>query len=413
MLEWLSSFPNTLTRLAGSPLKEPLTNYLVHLTGQRYPPRTMRKYADRLLCFGEFLAKQGSLEITHLPLLVDPFLAELASRLPSAAAAKPTLNCFLRYLKQTGVITSVEPVLPPDPHAELMETYCTFLRTRRALKERTLRKIKVTCRKFMAFLAGECQGELHALQPEAVHRYLVSRGQRLGRLSLSTECSDLRGYLSFLHRCGATALDLSSVVVSPRIYEHDRCPRYLSRSQIDAVLGVIDRTTPVGRRDLAMLLLLTAYGLRGAEVAHLRLEDIDWRNRKLHIRGRKAGNSTTYPLARSVENAIVEYLQKGRPPSSHREVFLSVIAPFRPLVSGFALASHIGKYLKEAGIDLERPGTHLFRYSCAQRLFEEGLPLKFIGDYLGHTDLHSTLRYTKIAIAQLREVALGDGEDVL
>jgi integrase/recombinase XerD len=62
---------------------------------------------------------------------------------------------------------------------------------------------------------------------------------------------------------------------------------------------------------------------------------------------------------------------------------------------------------------MERPGTHIFRYSCAQRLFEEGMPLKIIGDYLGHADLHSTQRYTKIAIDQLREVALGDGEDVL
>lgn len=85
----------------------------------------------------------------------------------------------------------------------------------------------------------------------------------------------------------------------------------------------------------------------------------------MHIRERKAGNSTTYPLARSVEIAILEYLRNGRPPSTHRQVFLSVIAPFRPLVTGFALASHIGKYLEQAGIEVETPGTHIFRYSCA------------------------------------------------
>ena len=158
---------------------------------------------------------------------------------------------------------------------------------------------------------------------------------------------------------------------------------------------------------------MTAYGLRGAEADRLRLDDIDWRNRTLNIRGRKSGNSTTYPLSASVEDAIIDYLRNGRPTSSHHEVFLSVIAPFRPLLSGFALASHIVKYLKQVGIEMERPGTHIFRYSCAQRLFEEGMPLKVIGDYLGHADLHSTQRYTKIALDQLREVALGDGEDVL
>jgi site-specific recombinase XerD len=208
------------------------------------------------------------------------------------------------------------------------------------------------------------------------------------------------------------ALDLSGVVIAPRVYQHDQCPRFLTRPQIDAVLAVIDRKTPVGRRDYAMLLLLTVYGLRGVEVARLRLEDVDWRNQKLHIRGRKSGNSTTYPLAASVDHALVDYLRHGRPPSPHREVFLSVIAPFRLLRSGAALAGHIVNYLHQAGIAVDRPGTHLFRYSCAQRLFEEGMSLKCIGDYLGHSDLHSTQRYTKIAIDQLREVALGDAEEL-
>ena len=230
---------------------------------------------------------------------------------------------------------------------------------------------------------------------------------------MRTECSTLRGYLSYLHRRGAIAIDLSSVVVGPRVYQHDQSPRFLTRPQIDAVLANVDRKTPVGRRDYAMLLLLTVYGLRGMEAARLRLDDIDWRNKKLHIRGRKSGNSTTYPLSASVEDAIIDYLRNGRPASSHREVFLSVIAPFPPLLNGAALASHIVKYLKQVGIEMERPGTHLFRYSCAQRLFEEGMSLKVIGDYLGHADLHSTQRYTKIALGQLREVALGDGEDVL
>src|SRR5205823_1464063 len=138
-----------------------------------------------------------------------------------------------------------------------------------------------------------------------------------------------------------------------------------------------------------------------------------WRNRKLYIRRRKTGNNTTYPLAASVDDAVVAYLRNGRPTSPHREVFLSVFAPFRPLASGRALAGHIAQYLERVGITMDRPGTHIFRYSCAQRLFEEGMPLKFIGDYLGHTQAQSTQRYTKIAIDQLREVALGDAEELL
>ena len=227
----------------------------------------------------------------------------------------------------------------------------------------------------MNFIASQSELALDSLQPEVIHRFLISRGQQCCRSYLRTECSSIRGFLSYLQRCGAVALDLSGVVVAPRVYQHDQCPRFLTRPQIDVVLAVIDRKTLVGRRDYAMMLLLTVYGLRGVEVAHLRLEDIDWRNKQLHIRGRKSGNNTTYPLATSVDDAIVEYLRNGRPASSHREVFLSVIAPFRPLVSGAAMASHIVKYLQQAGIVVHRPGTHVFRYSVRNG-FSRGCRLK-------------------------------------
>ncbi len=413
MLEWITSFPKTANRLACSPLRQDLIKYLGHLTEQRYPPKTMRKYADYLLCFGEFLGQHGRLDVTQLAQSVEPFLTELASRLSSAPKVRQILNRFLCYLRQTEVILVPESADPPSPHAVLVENYCTFLLVQRALKDRTIRGIRGTCRRFMAFLAAESEVSLRTLQPQVIHRFLISRGQQYRRSSLRTESSSLRGYLAYLHRCGAVALDLSGAVVAPRVYQHDQCPRFLTRPQIDTVLAVIDRKTPVGRRDYAMLLLLIVYGLRGMEVARLRLEDIDWRNKKLHIRGRKSGNNTTYPLAASVDDGIVDYLRNGRPASSHREVFLSVIAPFRQLLNGAALASHIVKYLKQVGIAMKHPGTHIFRYSCAQRLFEEGMSLKCIGDYLGHTDLHSTQRYTKIALNQLREVALGDAEDLL
>jgi site-specific recombinase XerD len=412
MLDWLSSYPTTEARLACSPLREHLTGYLAYLTTHRYPPKTMRTYADHLLCFGEFLGQQGNADVRRLTEAVEPFLTQLATQRPLATRLKYTINGFFRYLQQNSVLPTRESAGPPQPHAELVDAYCASLLALRALKERTVRKVGGTCRRFMAFLADSAVS-LPSLDPEVIHRFLVARGRECCRSTLRTQASSLRGYLAYLHRCEALALDLSGVVVAPRVYQHDHCPRYLTRSQIDAVLAVVDQNTSVGRRDYAMLLLLTVYGLRSMEVARLRLEDIDWRNDQLHIQARKSGNNTTYPLAASVAEAIVAYLRQGRPSSSHREVFLSVIAPFRPLRSGAALASHVVQYLQQAGITVPHPGTHLFRYACAQRLFEAGMSLKCIGDYLGHTDLHSTQRYTKIALDQLREVALGDAEELL
>ena len=160
-----------------------------------------------------------------------------------------------------------------------------------------------------------------------------------------------------------------------------------------------------------MILLLAVYGLRGCEVRRLRLDDIDWNRQIIHIRKRKAGNASSYPLTGSVAQAIIAYLQEGRPASQHREVFLALRPPSAPL--GNKYDKQVRKYLDQAGITIARPGTHTFRYSCAQRLFEEGMALKTIGDFLGHQNPDSTQRYTKIAIEQLRAVASNAGEDLL
>jgi site-specific recombinase XerD len=189
MLEWLTSFPKTFNRLACSPLRQHLIKYLDHLTAQRYPPKTMRKYADYLLCFGEFLRQHDHLDVTQLAESAEPFLAELASRLNSAPKVKHTLNGFLRYLRQIGVIPAPETAVPSNPHAELVEAYCSSLRIQRALKDRTIRGIRGTCRRFMVFLAADGEMSLRSLQPQVIHRFLISRGQHCRRSSLRTQGS--------------------------------------------------------------------------------------------------------------------------------------------------------------------------------------------------------------------------------
>jgi len=230
---------------------------------------------------------------------------------------------------------------------------------------------------------------------------------------LSYHCSMLRDFLPFLHRRGVIAVDLAAAVVSPRLYQQEQCPRFLTRPEVEAVLAAIDRHTPVGQRDYAMVLLLATYGLRAIEVIQLYLDDINWRDQSLQIRRRKAGNRTTYPLSVPVGEAIVAYLRHVRPASPHREVFLKMAAPFTPLGSSLALTRQVQRYLARAGVRVARPGAHCFRYSCAQRLFEQDVPLKSIGDFLGHRSPATTQRYTQIDLERLREVAVGGGEDLL
>jgi integrase len=178
------------------------------------------------------------------------------------------------------------------------------------------------------------------------------------------------------------------------------------------MLETVERRSPVGKRDYAVLLLLVTYGLRAREVAALTLDDIDWHRERLRIPERKAGHSTAFPLSTVVGDALVDYLRHGRPQTQDRRVFFRVVAPPVPLTFS-AISGRASHYLRRAGIDVRRAGSHTLRHTCVQRLVDADFSLKTIGDYIGHRSPSSTEIYSKVALEKLRQVALGNGEEVV
>jgi len=404
-----------MERVQRSWLRQPIEKCCDELVGRGYKFSGVRVCASLWLAFGEFVAAQGDCQLTHLPTWVEPFLAQRYGSVSNARIGRSTIRALVRYLVQTGAVPPLPPAhtQSPHPHVELLDEYGRFLREHRGICLPHMQNTLRCCQALLAHLGTSGSADLVSARPETIHEFLILQGQHFQRTTMKSRCGMVRGFLGWLHRRGVIPRDLSSVIVSPRVFKHEACPRYLTRSQIEAVISVIDLQTPVGRRDCAMVLLLAVYGLRGGEVRRLRLDDIDWARQLLHVRKRKAGNFTTYPLAAPVAQAIIAYLQHGRPVSGCREVFLASRMPFAPLRYTINLSRQVQKYLRLAGIKVDRAGTHTFRYSCAQRLLDQGTPLKAIGDYLGHASLDSTMRYTKIAVEQLRTVACGAGEDVL
>ena len=103
--------------------------------------------------------------------------------------------------------------------------------------------------------------------------------------------------------------------------------------------------------------------------------------------------------------------RSGRPETQDRHVFFRVLAPQSPITNG-AVSSTVAAYLRQAGIQVRRPGAHTLRHTCVQKLIEAEFPLKTIGDYVGHRSPQSTEIYSKVAITALREVAMGNGEEL-
>src|SRR5262249_32931407 len=160
---------------------------------------------------------------------------------------------------------------------------------------------------------------------------------------------------------------LGRCVEQPQVYRLADLPRSISWDEVRRMLEAVDRRTPSGRRDYAILLLLITYGLRAREIANLTLDDVDWKHERLHVRERKADHVAVYPLSPLVGEAIVAYLKGGRPQTEHRFLFLRCLAPHVPLTHA-AVSGRASHYLRKAGVPVRRAGSHTLRHTCVQRL---------------------------------------------
>jgi integrase len=176
--------------------------------------------------------------------------------------------------------------------------------------------------------------------------------------------------------------------------------------QTQHVLRGIDRSHPVGRRDYALLQLLSTYGVRGGQVRALRLEDIDWAHDEILFRAAKRGKDVRLPLTREVGESLLDYLRHARPACACPEVFLTSRAPYHPLPQSNCLSAIVERRVRAAGLDLPSRGAHVFRHGFATRMLEQGHSLKAIADVLGHRHLDTTCVYAKVDFQALKQVAL-------
>lgn len=262
---------------------------------------------------------------------------------------------------------------------------------------------------FLHFLkASGCR--LEDVGAGQIQTFITEQGLHYQRKTLAAIASFLRGFLRYLAFTRRLPHDLSEFVRRPRMFQGEREPRYLQDWQVKQILASADREDSQGKRNFAVLLLLSVYGLRGIEVANLKLDDLDWRAEKMLIASRKCGDAMELPLVGEVAQALMEYL-RVRPASEAREIFLNVFKPHPPLhIEGIGQIARVA--IRRCGFIVAHPGAHTFRYSRAQALFAAELSLPEIASTLGHRDLRTTLGYLSFTVHPLREVALNAGEEL-
>jgi site-specific recombinase XerD len=373
------------------------------------------------VAFGDFAKDHGAEEPQQLPDYVESFAQAYAashgrSRRPAVRAKIVYFarNIARQMLRQAlpGYVGPGRSHRPANAFERQAPRFFEFLRDEKGLRPASIRQYQFHLRQFATYLERIGVRDVARVTPLMLSNFIAQYGPRVAWSTVRNACGTLRVFLRYLHREGLIAKDLSPLVEFPQHFRHSGIPRSISWDQVERVLAGIDRRSHSGKRDFAMLGMLATYGLRACEVASLKLDDIDWRNDRIKIRERKAGNTTTYPLATAVGAALIDYIKNARPATTDRHVFFRTLAPFEP-IGPAAITCRATFYIRKAGIQVPRPGSHTLRHSCVQRLVDANFSLKHIGDYVGHRNASSTQIYAKIAVERLRTVALGDGEDVL
>jgi site-specific recombinase XerD len=395
-----------LSRAPEGPLAAHIGPFAKALTALGYAAASVHRQVSIAACFSRWLGQAGvALQAVATEHSVR-YLRYRARRLRSCRGDLAALRHFIEFLRREGVVPAEKIIaqrLPPiDCCADAYEQY---LREARALARATIVNYVPFARDFLRHRFGDGPVTLSRLCAGDVVRFVQCQAPRLHRKRAKLMTSALRSFLDYARYRGEVVVDLAAAVPIVPNWSMTSIPRAISPDQVRQLLASIDRRTPIGRRDYAILLLLARLGLRSGEVASLKLDDIDWNAGQLTVCG-KSGHRSGLPLPPEVGKAIAAYLQRGRPHSTSRCVFLRARAPVRGFQGAGGVGSLVRHALQRAGVEAPTLGSHQFRHGLASDMLRKGASLGEIGDVLGHRHLQTTKIYVKVDILALRALAL-------
>lgn len=308
----------------------------------------------------------------------------------------------LVLLRQRLQIAPAKPQPAPAESAttQLLTSFRQHLLEERGLAESTTTAYVLRANRFLTWSAAD--GNVSTLTTGDVTGAVLRESQNVSVGSTQFFVAALRSFLRFCFLQGLLPADLSAAALTVTGRRRSSIPRGIGPKDAQALLQACDRRRATGRRDYAVVLTLLRLGLRAGEVALLTLDDIDWRAAEIVVHG-KGRREERLPLPLDVGEAIVGYLQRGRPPTSSRALFVRRIAPIGPLGRGGV--SSIVRYASvRAG--LAPIGAHRLRHTLACGMVGASVPLPEISQVLRHRNLASTANYARVDLEALRALAL-------
>ncbi|TPD69908.1 tyrosine-type recombinase/integrase [Flavobacterium microcysteis] len=226
--------------------------------------------------------------------------------------------------------------------------------------------------------------------------------------SIQTAISALRGFIQYLFSNQLIATNFSNGIPRYKTISQKHLSSTYTKEEVERIIESIDRSTPRGKRNYAIILLLARLGLRVSDVSNLKFENLDWNSNLISITQFKTGKNIVLPLLPEIGNAIIDYLKYGRAESDEKRIFLSCVSPYNSITTASAISSRIASVFKHSGVHIDgrKTGPHSLRHSLGYRLLQENTALPVISQILGHQNTQSTKYYLRIDLTSLRHCIL-------
>lgn len=297
----------------------------------------------------------------------------------------------------------------PDTFMEIAAHFYALCKSRYN-GERTIQSKKFTVDRFLLHLEQKEVRKIGEMRDTDITSFLSTMTAWSPR-TVATSIGNLRQFLGFLYQERYTINDFSKFLPTVPHGRDGRLPNVWSREAVQKMLDSIDRANPIGKRDYAILLMVTQLGLRDSDIQNLKFENLLWKECRIRLIQTKTKRTLELPLSEEIGCAIIDYLKYGRPQQDASDyVFVRHCAPYGKCGNYYHI---MRRRLAEAGVPFDRDkphGLHTLRHTLATRLLEQDIPVQTISEILGHAHVGSTKVYLQVDLEGLRKCAINPDE---
>ena len=396
--------------LAKGPLAPHIDEFMLYLANRDYAANTFCNYLGVVSHFAQWMHSRRlrlqSIDEALVAKFIDQHLPRCHCSGPvqrDRRTLSAALGHLLAVLRAQGAIAPV--MVRSKPVDEELRRYDAYMDHVRGLAPKTRETALRILGRLLTARFGDEAIDIAALEPDQVRDFFAQQAKLYSKpASAGTVIASLRGYFRYRVSLGDAVQGLIGVLSYPANWQLSSLPKTLTPEEVEQLVNSLGKQGRSLRRADAIVRCALDLGLRSGEIAHISLDDIDWRAGTITLRHTKGRREDILPLPATTGAAIVAYLEQERPKTRNRAVFVRHQTPRGEPVGPDLVRKAIRQAFAHAGLPYTR--SHLLRHSMANRLLAGGASLKEVADVLRHRSLNATMIYAKLDSRNLAEVAL-------